>query len=320
MSMRDLLSQDEVDALLVAIQNEHLAERAEAEPEALERYDLAREQLRKKQCLPGLEQWHRRFADTFRESLSQSLNREVDISLADTQLQSCGDYLHSLCVPTSLNLMRIHPLPASGMFVLDGALVFRLVDVFFGGGLSIAQHQERAFSLSERRIIGRVISIAHRDFESSAKKFAELHCQPLGSELNPSLVSLAAASEALVVSRFQLDIDGCGGELQVALPLKMLEPLREALASSGGGQYRGEDSSWGERLSEALLDTPVATRYRLEKRTVKLADVVSLKVGDILPISGRSAAMLSRGKAIRALHVETGGSKGDQLRLTIASK
>ncbi len=298
--MKDVLSQAEVDALLAAIQQQPSV--TTSEPlSRVDRFDLAREHIPKKQRLPGFEQWNRRFADIFRESLGQSLNREVDISLSDTRFIPCAEYLHSLYVPTSINLMRVEPLPGTAMLALDSQLVFRLVEAFFGGEVSIHKSVVRHFSLAERRVVGRVVSMAHRDFELSAKNIAELKCEPLGSEINPSLVSMASPSELLVVSRFQVDIDGVGGEMQLALPLKMLELLKESLALSSGGQFKGEDSDWRESLANALLDAPVATRYVLEERVVKLADIVDLQVGDVLSLTGRSAAITAKGRKITGL-------------------
>src|SRR3546814_7366746 len=42
-----------------------------------------------------------------------------------------GEYVHSLYVPTSLNLVKIKPLRGTALFILDAKLVFKLVDNFF---------------------------------------------------------------------------------------------------------------------------------------------------------------------------------------------
>ncbi|MBD2859018.1 hypothetical protein IB286_08340 [Spongiibacter sp. KMU-158] len=316
---KDILSQLEVDALLAAIQQENPLPQQTSD--RANHFDLATDQLPPQQRFAGLEQWNRRFAEIFRDSLAQSLNQEIDLTPLDTQYLPCSEYLHSLYVPTSIHMMRLKPLPGSALFALDAQLVFRLVESFFGSGMAISQPVSRQFSLTERRIVGRVVSMAHDDLEASAKHISELKCEPLGSEMNPSLVSVAAPSEVMAVSRFFVDIAGSGGEMHLVLPVRMLDELRDALAQSGGGQYRGEDSRWSDALTAAVLDVSVPSRYLLDEKTLPLGFVANLQVGDILPLTGRGAAITVRGRKITPLQLDVVPGPDDVkgLQLTIAS-
>ena len=44
-----------------------------------------------------------------------------------------AEYVHSLAVPSNLNLVRIKPLRGTALVVLEPRLVFTVIDNFFGG-------------------------------------------------------------------------------------------------------------------------------------------------------------------------------------------
>jgi flagellar motor switch protein FliM len=49
------------------------------------------------------------------------------------QVRKFADYAQALALPSNLNLIRINPLRGNALFALDPALVFAVVDNFFGG-------------------------------------------------------------------------------------------------------------------------------------------------------------------------------------------
>lgn len=285
--MNNLLSQAEIDALLLAVQQSDApAKPAEPAPRAqAARFDLASRQAPAKQRLPGLEQLGKRFAEYFRQSLNDVLGHDVEIGLLEIQFTPYANYLHSLYLPTSLNLMRLAPLDGTAMMVFDARLVFRLVEVFFGGCHAVGAPDGRDFSAAERRLIDKLVARAHADMQEAWQPVCELRCESLGSELNPSLATIVGAADPVVVCRFQIDTEGGGGgEFHLCCPAAMLEPLRESLSRSELAQSRAPDPQWRQAMLEASLSAPVATRYVLAQKTLPLSEVAALQVGDIIPL------------------------------------
>src|SRR3546814_10132111 len=81
--------------------------------------------------LPTLEMINERFARYTRISMFNLLRRSADVSVGGVQVMKFGEYVHSLYVPTSLNLVKMKPLRGTALFILDAKLVFKLVDNFF---------------------------------------------------------------------------------------------------------------------------------------------------------------------------------------------
>ena len=134
MSASDLLSQDEIDALLHGVDDGDIDTEADDLVDGEARsYDFASQDRIVRGRLPTLEMVNERFARYFRTSLFNMLRRSADISVSGVQMLKFSEFVHSLFVPTSLNLVRVPPLKGKGLCVLDPKLVFSVVDNFFGG-------------------------------------------------------------------------------------------------------------------------------------------------------------------------------------------
>lgn len=283
--MDNVLSQAEIDALLVAVQqDDSIADEATPSADAVQ-FDIASRSPAARQKLAGLEQLSKRFAEHYRLGLTELLGYSVDVSLLEIESTPYGSYLHSLYLPTSLNLMRMSPLDGTAMMVFDARLVFRLVEVFYGGWRSAGGADGRDFSATERRLIERLVSRAHADLEVAWQPLCDLRCQSVGSEINPSLATIVGAGDPVLVCRFQVDIEGGGGELHMCFPAAMLEPFRENLAQAELGDSSAPDPQWHKAMIEACLDATVPTRFVLSDNRVSLADIASLKVGDVVPLA-----------------------------------
>lgn len=320
--MSNLLSQAEIDALLAALQDDISTAPAPKEAAAnTVKFDLAGRRQLKARRLPGLENLCKRFAEHFRFSLSEVLSQDIDVGLLELQFLPYAEYLHSLYLPTSLNMMRMEPLQGRGMLVFDAKLVFRLVEIFFGGATVQGAPDGRDFSPAERRLLGKLLSRAHEDIEESWRPVLDLQCQPLGTEVNPSMANIVGAADSVVVCRFQVDAEGGGGgEFHMCFPLAMLEPLRDALSRGDAAERRSPDPVWEEAMRRAVLDAQLPTRCRLAERTMSLRDVAGLQVGDVLTL-GRcdQAEILTQGVPLLRAAIDK-GSSGDQLKLLIMGR
>tara|TARA_R110001583_G_scaffold31310_1_gene107166 strand:- start:522 stop:1466 length:945 start_codon:yes stop_codon:yes gene_type:complete len=292
--VKDLLSQAEIDALLANVQAQDVrADNAEAPAQT---FDLASRRQPKKRRLPGLEQINKRFAERFRESISDVLGQGVDVIALDLQFLPYSEYLHSLYVPTSLNLLRVHPLKGTAMLVFDARLVFRLVDMFFGGSGGQGSADGRDFSPVERRVLSRLVQRALGDYQQAWNLVQDVQCEGFAMEVNPAMAAIAANAETVVLCRFQIELEGGGGgEFHITLPQLMLEPVREQLSRSESTDQAVDDPYWQAALRDSLMELRVATRCTIAEPVLSLREVASMKVGDIIPLGVGQRSVLKAG-------------------------
>jgi flagellar motor switch protein FliM len=87
-----------------------------------------------------------------------------------------------------------------------------------------------------------------------------------------------------VVSTFHIDLEHGGGELHLALPYSMIEPIRDLL-DAGVQSDRGErDEHWEQAMREEVMEAEVELHGILAEVRLSVQDLSRLKAGDLIPL------------------------------------
>ncbi|MFM1892402.1 MAG: flagellar motor switch protein FliM [Pseudomonadota bacterium] len=287
MSANDLLSQDEIDALLHGVDSGAVdTETDEAvDSQGVRNYDFASQDRIVRGRLPTLEMINERFARYFRTSLFNMLRRSADISVSGVQMLKFSEFVHSLFVPTSLNIVKVAPLRGKGLCVLDPKLVFSVVDNFFGGsGRFHTKIEGREFTPTETRVIQMLLNLAFKDLALAWEPVLDIEFSYIGSEVNPQFANIVSPSEVVVVTTFNVDLEAGSGDFSICMPYSMLEPIRELL-DAGVQSDRGErDERWELAMKEEVMNAELELSSVLGQTRLSLRQLSALQVGDIIPL------------------------------------
>ena len=316
--MQDLLSQDEIDALLHGVDDGDIDTESDFEPGAIRPYDLTSQDRIVRGRMPTLEMINERFARYTRISMFNLLRRTADVSVGGIQIQKFGEYVHTLYVPTSLNMVRFRPLRGSALIILDAKLVFKLVDNFFGGDGRHAKIEGREFTPTELRVVQMVLEQVFVDLREAWKAVMDIHFEYMNSEVNPSMANIVSPSEVVVVSTFHVELDGGGGELHITMPYAMVEPIREVLDAGLQTDTDERDERWVRALKEDVMDAEVALEVEVTRKQVTLRDIVDLREGDIIPITMPDKHILTANKV--PVFFTQFGQCNDNLALKVISQ
>lgn len=284
--MSDLLSQDEIDALLHGVDDGDIdVEEESLDPSVAQPYDFSSQDRIVRGRMPTLEMVNERFARHMRISLFNMMRRSAEISVNGIQMIKFSEYIHSLFVPTSLNMVKIKPLRGTALFTLEAKLVFILVDNFFGGdGRFHAKIEGREFTPTERRIIQLLLKQAFVDLKEAWSPVMKVDFEYLDSEVNPALATIVSPSEVVCVCSFNIELDGGGGNFHVTMPYSMLEPIREKLDAGIQSDRDNVDDRWSDAIREEIFSACVEVKADLVEAEMTLRDVMDLREGDIIPI------------------------------------
>lgn len=296
MSDHDVLSQDEIDELLHgvesgAVETEHDEYRMRDGVARL--IDLTAHERIVRGRMPTLEMINNRFCRHFRASLFSLLHRAVEVSFNGVSIVKFSDYMHTLHVPTSLNMVRMHPLRGTVLFVVDARLVFVLVDNYFGGDGRFAPRIEgREFTLMENRVVQLALQRAFADMQDAWSPVMPAEFEYVGSEVNPQFANIVSPTEVVVVSTFRLDLDGVGGELHVTFPYSMLEPIRDLLDAGVQSDRTGRDDRWANSIQDEMGYAEVQIHATLTEVQLRVSELLALEAGDIVPVELPSTVTL----------------------------
>ncbi|MBP3934628.1 MAG: flagellar motor switch protein FliM [Pseudomonas sp.] len=310
MAVQDLLSQDEIDALLHGVDDGLVQAETAAEPGSVKSYDLTSQDRIVRGRMPTLEMINERFARYTRISMFNLLRRSADVAVGGVQVMKFGEYVHSLYVPTSLNLVKIKPLRGTALFILDAKLVFKLVDNFFGGDGRHAKIEGREFTPTELRVVRMVLEQAFIDLKEAWQAIMEVNFEYINSEVNPAMANIVGPSEAVVVSTIHIELDGGGGDLHVTMPYSMIEPVREMLDAGFQSDLDDQDERWSKALREDVLDVSVPLSATVARRQLRLRDILHMQPGDVIPIELEDELVM-RANGVPSFKVKLGSHKGN---------
>jgi flagellar motor switch protein FliM len=293
MSGNDVLSQDEIDALLHGVDNGAVKTQDAVPAGQASNYDFANQVRIVRGRMPTLEMINERFARLFRTSLFNMLRRAPEVAVAPVKMQKFSEYVHSLHVPTSLNLVKILPLRGTGLVVLDPKFVFAVVDNFFGGNGRFAKIEGREFTATESRVIHMLLKHVFADVKEAWSHIARLDIEYINSEINPHFANIVSPTEIVVITSFHIELDGGGGDVHITMPYAMIEPMRELLDAGVASDRVEHDERWMMALKEEIEDAEVELTTMLGRGRITMQQLVDMKAGDIIPcdFNGRATVM-----------------------------
>ncbi|MEZ9058820.1 flagellar motor switch protein FliM [Vibrio pelagius] len=318
--MTDLLSQDEIDALLHGVDDvEEVEEVSETESDNAVNFDFSSQDRIVRGRMPTLELINERFARHMRISLFNMLRKTAEVSINGVQMMKFGEYQNTLYVPTSLNMVRFRPLKGTALITMEARLVFILVENFFGGdGRFHAKIEGREFTPTERRIIQLLLKIVFEDYKEAWSPVMGVEFEYLDSEVNPSMANIVSPTEVIVVSSFHIEVDGGGGDFHVVMPYSMVEPIRELLDAGVQSDKMETDVRWSTALRDEIMDVPVNFRVNLLEQDISLRDLMELRPGDVIPMDMPKHATMFV-EELPTYRVKMGRS-GEKLAVQISEK
>jgi flagellar motor switch protein FliM len=216
----------------------------------------------------------------------QLFRRGAAVSNEEVSTPSFADYIYSLYVPTSLNVVKVSPLRGFGIVAIDPRLVFRLVDYFFGGsGTLYSKVEGRDFTATEQRMIRMLVERIGKLIAEAWNPLLHVEVEYSHPEVHRRSANILSAQEVVVVSSFILEMEtGDPGYIHFTLPYTMLEPVRALLDAPVPTNRDDSDTRWSSALRRDIRSVSVPIRAQLTEFRSTLSELLHWAPGDVLPI------------------------------------
>jgi flagellar motor switch protein FliM len=281
----DILSQEEVDALLRGVTGE-TEQSAEAPSESgVRAYDIGRQERIVRGRMPTLELVNERFARLFRIGLFNFMRKNAEISVGPVRVVKYSEFIRNLVVPTNLNLVLAKPLRGTALMVIEPALVFQVVDNLFGGsGRFHTRVEGRDFTPTEMRVIQRLLKVIFTEYQRAWEPVYPLTFEYVRSEMNTQFTNIATPTEVVVATSFSVDLGNGAGDFHVCMPYAMLEPIRKLIYSSVQADRNDADTRWLSLLTAQVYSADVEVVANLAHATLRVKDLLQLQSGDVISL------------------------------------
>ena len=287
--MAEILSQDEVNALLRGISSGAIeSEKKEENLGGIKPYDLTSQDRIVRGRMPTLEIINERFARLLRNDLTSALRKVAEITSTSVDMQKFGEFLKNIPLPTSLTIFKMPPLRGYAIFVLDARLVYNLIDIFFGGTTDLhVKIEGRDFSPIENKLIKKITDMAFNSLKTAWMPVSPIDIEFQRSEINPQFATIVTPTEVVIISRFEVDIEGAVSKFMICIPYSMIEPIKEKLYSGFQSEQLEVDHRWIERFKERLKESELNIRIDLGKTSISSRDFLKIKKGDVIVLDKR---------------------------------
>ena len=283
---QQILSQDEVDALLQGITGEsQKLEPEEIKHEAIRDYNIGGQERIVRGRMPTMEIVGERFARNIRLGMFNFIRKSPEVSIGGTKVIKYSAFLREIVVPTNFNILTVKPLRGSGLIVCDPSLVFAVVDALFGGiGKYHTRIEGRDFSPTEQRIIFRLVETICAEYKKAWTGIYPVELEYQRSEMQPQFANIAMPSEIVVATSFTLEIGETTGTVHFCIPYSTLEPIRDVLYSTSQGDSAEPDRRWVNLLKQQIQSAEVDLVAELAHAGATVEQLLSFKPGDFIEL------------------------------------
>ncbi len=293
--MAQVLSQDEVDALLNAVNDggdddflgggDGFDDEDEGD-ENIQPYDLTNQDRVIRGRMPILEIIYERFIRSFRVSLSNSLRKISTISMISTDLLKFGEFVNTLPIPSCMCIMRFNELRGPALLVFESKLAYAIIDSYFGGtDRPFTKIEGKEFTAIELSFMKKVMDMAIADLEESWAPVHRIDAQYIRTEINPQFVGVVPPSDVIIATTLEVEFESASGTIMIVVPYSTIEPIKQKLSSSYQTDNDMADSIWTSAMQDHIKDMRAEIVVKLGEAQMTVGDLVTLEPGDIIPLN-----------------------------------
>ncbi|MGD0660393.1 MAG: flagellar motor switch protein FliM [Syntrophorhabdales bacterium] len=287
--MEQLLSQDEIDALLNTISSQDdepgiaESETIAATPQKARVFDFTKYTKGRKERLPALEFITDRLSKSLRSALTLFLEREVEINIVPTQYTEYGEFIKTLPLPTNMNIVTTDNLKGFFMVIFDAKLIFCVLETVFGSTtISVPKIEGREFTKIEFNIIKKLVDLVSVEMEKAWEPVYEIRCKYSRSEINPNYITMISPEETVVVLELSLEIADVVSWMKICVPYGILETIKGYLVSTPSREDMDMRAKWFQSLEKSVNEVPLELRAVLGKKKLSLQEFLKIKKDSVI--------------------------------------
>ncbi|MCL2690152.1 MAG: flagellar motor switch protein FliM [Chitinispirillia bacterium] len=301
--MADILSQDEVDALLNAVSSGGFADEGiggggggggaslpvmedpvdmDDPSNQLSLYDFRRPDRVSKDQMRTLRSLHEGYARQFSTSLTNFLRTFVEIELMSVDQLTYSEFLMSVSSPSCIYVFRMEPLEGLAIFEINPSLVFFIIDRLFGG-LGRPVELNRELTLIEQNVINRIVQRGLLDLRTVWEHIGAFNPKIETYETNPQFVQIAPNNETVILISLEVRMQNASGLMSICFPYMVLESVINNLSGESWMSSMGTSTSeTREIMEQELSDVNLGLSTVIGNTKLTIRDLLQLQRGDVL--------------------------------------
>lgn len=235
--------------------------------------------------LPMLEIIFEKFTRQLSTALRNLTSEPVDITIEEYKSLRFGGYFDQIKMPISIVIFRAVEWENFGMLILENNMIFSFVDLLLGGKKNTSQstspnESERILTSIEQGLTRQISEIILSELSHAFDQITPTTFNFERLENNPNFVTIARPGDAVIALKLKIEIDEQVKNIELILPYKTIEPIKEQMQQVFLGDKYGSDQEWEKMLSDSIKGVNLSIEAVITNRISTLEDIIKLKIGD----------------------------------------
>ncbi|MFD0698376.1 flagellar motor switch protein FliM [Paenibacillus sp. GCM10027628] len=286
--MVDVLSQNEIDALLAALSSGEMDAdelKKEETQKKVRAYDFKRAVRFSKDHIRSLTRIHENFARYLTTYFSAQLRTFVQINVVQVEQLPYDEFIRSIPKMTILNIFEAEPLEGRMVLEVHPNVAFAMLDRLLGGA-GTTPTKINALTEIETIVMERIFSRAFDSLQEAWKTVIDIQPRLEALETNPQFMQIVSPNETIALISLSTKIGDTTGMINLAIPHVVIEPIMPRLSvhhwfvSQKKTRAPEEVDALQSRLEKAKL--PLIAE--LGTSEISIREFLSLSVGDVIPL------------------------------------
>jgi flagellar motor switch protein FliM len=287
--MVDVLSQNEIDALLAALSSGEMdAEELKKEEtqKKVRAYDFKRAVRFSKDHIRSLTRIHENFARFLTTYFSAQLRTFVQINVVQVEQLPYDEFIRSIPKMTILNIFEAEPLEGRMVLEVHPNVAFAMLDRMLGGS-GTSPTKINALTEIETIVMERIFSRAFDSLQEAWKTVIDLSPRLEALETNPQFMQIVSPNETIALISLSTKIGDTTGMINLCIPHVVIEPIMPRLSVHHWfvSQKKTRAPEEIEALQSRLTKAKLPLIAELGTSEINIREFLSLSVGDVIPLN-----------------------------------
>ncbi len=289
--MGDVLSQNEIDALLNALSSGELDvdEIKENSEKQVKDYDFARPSKFSKEHLRTLEIIFEHYGRLLSTNLPVYLRKNVQIEVMNSEAVTYQEFSNALSNPVLLGIINFAPLQGNIIIEMATNLGYAIVDRMLGGkGESLEKIRE--YSEIELLILERIFVVCVNLLNEPWHNVVEIQPRLERIETNSQYAQIISPSEMIAIVTINVKIGDVEGLMNICLPYLTVEDVIDKLNTKYwyANMQQYDETDYADAIEVLIRKAQIPIKAVLGSSTISVSDFSMLQVGDIIRLDRKA--------------------------------
>ncbi|AZN40861.1 flagellar motor switch protein FliM [Paenibacillus albus] len=319
--MVDVLSQNEIDALLAALSSGEMdAEELKKEEtqKKIRLYEFKRAVRFSKDHIRSLTRIHENFARYLTTYFSAQLRTFVQISVVQVEQLPYDEFIRSIPKMTILNIFEAEPLEGRMVLEVHPNVAYAMLDRLLGGQ-GLAPSKISALTEIETNIMERIFSRAFESLQEAWKTVMDIEPRLEALETNPQFMQIVSPNETIALISLSTKIGDTTGMINLCIPHVVIEPIMSRLSVHHWfvSQKKTRAPEEVEILKQRVTKAKLPIVAELGQSSISIREFLGLSVGDVISLTKTTDQGLDIKVGDKLKFIGSPGSVKDRMAIQI---